>query len=170
METQVIVKASKKEIENLFNDANLPYMIKYYEVNKDTNDITVLIRHAENTRVRKKKFDNIKDMDKAFRSSQNKKEPKSLILGSIYITGQNITYPLYGNKHVTPYGTLVIDGEIGKKVCRIQEDNNYYNYITYNRKRYYVTNIGHYMAANFVLDKHKTKDYYYERGYQEVII
>lgn len=171
METQVIVTASKKEIEDLFNDVNLPYLIKYYEVNKDNpNDITVVIRHAENVRVRKKKFDNIKAMDKAFR-----KEGKdlSMLLDSISIIGQNITYPMYGNKHATAYGTLVIDGKIGKKVCRIQEDNeynNYSNYITYNRKRYYVKNIGRYMAANFVIDEHKTKDYYYSKGYQEVII
>ena len=167
METQVTVTASKKEIEELFNDVNLPYLIKYYEVNKDNpSDMIVIIRHAENVRVRKKKFDSIKALDKAFR-----KEGKDLymLLDSISIVGQNITYPLYGNKHATAYGTLVIDGKIGKKVCRIQEEaNTYNNYITYNRKRYYVKDIGRYMAANFVVDEHNTKDYYYSRGYQEV--
>lgn len=169
METQVIVTASKKEIEDLFNDVNLPYLIKYYEVNKDNpNDITVLIRHAETVRVRKKKFDNIKAMDKAFRKDTGE---KFLTLDSISIIGQNITYPMYGNRHATEYGTLVIDGKIGKKVCRIQEETNTYkNYITYNRKRYYVKNIGRYMAANFVIDEHKTKDYYYEKGYQKVFM
>lgn len=168
METQVTVTASKKEIEELFNDVNLPYLIKYYEVNKDTpNDITVIIRHAETVRVRKKKFDNIKDMDKAFRKDTGE---RFLTLNSISIIGQNITYPLYGNKHATAYGTLVIDGKIGKKVCRIQEDNEYSDYITYNRKRYYVKNIGRYMAANFVIDENKTKDYYYSKGYQKVFM
>lgn len=167
METQVTVTASKKEIEELFNDINLPYLIKYYEVNKDNpSDMTVIIRHAENVRVRKKKFDSIKALDKAFR-----KEGKDLymLLDSIAIVGQNITYPLYGNKHATEYGTLVVDGKIGKKVCRIQEETDTYKkYITYNRKRYYVKNIGRYMAANFVVDEHSTKDYYYSKGYQEV--
>lgn len=169
METQVTVTASKKEIEELFNDRNIPYLIKYYEVNKDNpSDMTVIIRHADNVRVRKKKFDSLKDLDKAFRK---KGEDKSLLLDSITIVGQNITYPLYENKHVTAYGTLVVDGKIGKKVCRIQKEaNTYKNYITYNRKRYYVKNIGRYMTANFVVDEHNTKDYYYSKGYQEVII
>lgn len=167
METQVTVTASKEDIEELFNDRDLPYLIKYYEVNKDnTSDMTVIIRHADNLRVRKKKFDSIKDLDKAFRK---KGEDKSLLLDSIAIVGQNITYPMFGNKHATAYGTLVVDGKIGKKVCRIQEEG-YNNYITYNRKRYYVKNIGRYMAANFVVDEHNTKDYYYSKGYQEVII
>lgn len=169
METIVTVTASTKEIEELCNDRDLPYLIKCYAVNIDNpSDMTVLIRHADNLRVRKKKFASIKDLDKSFRREG---KDKSLILDSIAIVGQNITYPLYGNKHATEYGTLVIDGKIGKKVCRIQEEaDTYKNYITYNRKRYYVKNIGRYMAANFVVDEHNTKDYYYSKGYQEVII
>lgn len=169
METIVTVTASTKEIEELFNDRDLPYLIKCYAVNIDNpSDMTVLIRHADNLRVRKKKFASIKDLDKAFRKEG---KDKSLTLDSIAIVGQNITYPLYGNKHATAYGTLVIDGKIGKKVCRIQEEaDTYKNYIIYNRKRYYVKNIGRYMAANFVVDEHNTKDYYYSKGYQKVII
>ena len=169
METQVKVTAIQKEIEELISDRDLPYLIKCYAVNIDNpSEMTVLIRHAENLRIRKKKFDSIKALDKAFRKEGR---DQSMTLDSIAIVGQDITYPLYGNKHATAYGTLVVDGKIGKKVCRIQEETDTYkNYITYNRKRYYVKNIGRYMAANFVVYEHNTKDYYYSKGYQEVII
>lgn len=55
---------------------------------------------------------------------------------------KNYTIPYYGNKRIQPYGDLVIsDGEC-RKTCKIQDDGAK-QYITFNRKRYYVRNAGY---------------------------
>lgn len=55
----------------------------------------------------------------------------------------NYTIPLYGNERILPYGTLrVYDDIIGnRKDVQIKEEGSK-QYFTFNRKRYYVRNIG----------------------------
>ena len=82
----------------------------------------------------------------------------------IKIIQQNITYPMYGNKRVTPYGKLRVVLGIETKWVDIKLDETkgyfqYSDYFTFNRKRYYVKNIGGYMSANFVIDEEKTIAY-----------
>lgn len=55
------------------------------------------------------------------------------------------TIPLYGNRRCLPYGNLHVNGSIGKKICPIKDGNasvDYRQFITYNRRRYYVKNAG----------------------------
>lgn len=87
---------------------------------------------------------------------------------NLKIINSKITYPMYGNKHCLPYGSLyVTDGKLYKYVD-LKEDyingNFNGNYITLNRKRYYVKDIGSYMAVKFIVDVEKTKEYRDRRG------
>lgn len=54
---------------------------------------------------------------------------------------KNYTIPYYGNKRIQPYGDLVISDGESRKTYKIQEDR-VKQYITFNRKRYYVRNAG----------------------------
>lgn len=183
METEVKVKAKPSELSAFFNKSEESYYVKYYNV-KDKEEVarvrqgldeevtyTVLMRHKEGIKLKTQViYPNLRDLEKDLnKKAKPKEEDKIKILSGITVIRQNITYPLYGNKHVTPYGDLVIDGEIGKKICKIKQDN-YNDYITYNRNRYYVKNIGRYMSANFIVDEGKTKEYYESKGYIKVII
>lgn len=58
------------------------------------------------------------------------------------------TIPLYGNKRVLPYGSLVVSDGIDKKVVDIKEDRGR-QYFTFKRKRYYINNIGSLYNPNF---------------------
>jgi hypothetical protein len=54
--------------------------------------------------------------------------------------------PHFGNTHIMPYGTLrVTNGEV-TKICKTKGDRNTdivgYQYITFQRKRYKVMNVG----------------------------
>jgi len=49
--------------------------------------------------------------------------------------------PLYGNKRVLPYGSLVVSDGIDKKIVDIKEDRGRW-YFIFKRKRYYISNIG----------------------------
>lgn len=63
---------------------------------------------------------------------------------------KNYTIPYCGNKRIQPYGDLVIfDGEC-RKTCKIQDDGAK-QYITFNRKRYYVRNAGTLYNPKFVI-------------------
>lgn len=63
---------------------------------------------------------------------------------------KNYTIPYYENKRIQPYGDLVIsDGEC-RKTCKIQDDGAK-QYITFNRKRYYVRNAGTLYIPKFVI-------------------
>lgn len=53
----------------------------------------------------------------------------------------NYTIPLYGNKRLFPYATLLVsDGKI-KKVIKTKEEGGK-TYFTFNRKRYGISNSG----------------------------
>jgi len=62
----------------------------------------------------------------------------------IQIVRQDITLPLYGNKHIFPYGqiSLVDDQNPAQaaKWVRIKYDG-IYPYVTFNRKRIYLENV-----------------------------
>lgn len=63
---------------------------------------------------------------------------------------ENYIIPMYGNKRNLPYGDLIVtDGE-SRKTCKIQEDSAK-QYITFNRKRYYVRNAGRLYNPKFVI-------------------
>lgn len=75
----------------------------------------------------------------------------------------SITYPMYGNKHNYPYGKLYVTDGTDSKWVELKEDSYKGNYITFNRKRYYVKDIGRYAMPKFVLDVEKTKSYRADR-------
>ena len=58
----------------------------------------------------------------------------------------NWTIPYFGNKHIMPYGTLLVTDGTEEKVCKtkgdLEYDNSDYQYITFQRKRYRVVNKG----------------------------
>lgn len=63
---------------------------------------------------------------------------------------KNYTIPQYGNNRILPYGDLTVtDGE-NRKTCKIQDDGAN-QYITFNRKRYYVRNAGTLYSPKFVI-------------------
>lgn len=63
---------------------------------------------------------------------------------------KNYTIPYYGNKRIQPYGDLVISDGENRKTCKIQDDGAK-QYITFNRKRYYVRNAGRLYSPKFVI-------------------
>ena len=63
---------------------------------------------------------------------------------------KNYTVPYCGNKRRFSYGDLVVsDGEI-RKTVKIQEEG-VNQYVTFNRKRYYVRNAGTLYSPKFVI-------------------
>lgn len=81
----------------------------------------------------------------------------------LQILQASITYPMYGNKHNYPYGKLYVTDGVIRKWVELKEDSIRGNYITLNRKRYYVQDIGRYAMPKFVLDIEKTKSYRADR-------
>ena len=63
---------------------------------------------------------------------------------------KNYTIPYCGNKRIQPYGDLVISDSENRKTCKIQDDGAK-QYITLNRKRYYVRNAGRFYSPKFVI-------------------
>lgn len=63
---------------------------------------------------------------------------------------KNYTIPYCGNKRIQPYGDLVISDGENRKTCKIQDDGAK-QYITFNRKRYYVRNAGRLYSPKFVI-------------------
>jgi len=57
------------------------------------------------------------------------------------------TIPYFGNRHIIPYGKLLVTDGTEEKVCKtkgdLEYDNSDYQYITFQRKRYRVVNKGH---------------------------
>lgn len=57
------------------------------------------------------------------------------------------TIPYFGNRHIIPYGTLLVTDGKTVKACKtrgdLEYDNSDYQYITFQRKRYRVVNKGH---------------------------
>lgn len=51
------------------------------------------------------------------------------------------TVPLYGNKRLFPYATLLVRSGETRKVIKTKEDGNG-SYFVFNRKRYRMTNQG----------------------------
>lgn len=58
------------------------------------------------------------------------------------------TIPLYGNKRLLPYGSLIVADGTDKKTVRIMEERGR-QYFTFKRKRYYIQNIGSLYSPNF---------------------
>lgn len=63
---------------------------------------------------------------------------------------KNYTIPYCGNKRIQPYGDLVISDGENRKTCKIQDDGAK-QYITFNRKRYYVRNAGNIYSPKYVI-------------------
>lgn len=179
METSIKLKATRLEFEDFLEHESLyPFYFKYYEVDKDSianfrnkgykGDLLfdVLIRHPEATRIAKNKTYTIDGMIKSLSKKAVVKEPIVKTLENLNITKQYITYPMHGNRHSQPYGSLRVENSQGNwKTVDIKEDG-YKQYITFNRLRYYVKNTGRYMSANFVLDKEETNRYYADKGFR----
>ena len=65
---------------------------------------------------------------------------------------KNYTIPYYGNKRSMPYGDLVVSDGKNRKTCKILDDGEK-QYITFNRKRYYVRNVGSLYSPQFVIER-----------------
>ena len=63
---------------------------------------------------------------------------------------KNYIIPYFVNKRTKPYGNLVISDGESRKTCKIQEDGGK-QYITFNRKRYYIRNAGRLYSPKFVI-------------------
>lgn len=68
----------------------------------------------------------------------------------------NWIVPYFGNVHIMPYGTLrVTNGEV-TKICKTKGDKNTdvlgYQYITFQRKRYKVINVGRLYSPQIKLE------------------
>lgn len=63
---------------------------------------------------------------------------------------KNYTIPYCGNKRILPYGDLVVSDGENKKTVKIQ-DEGAEQYITFNRKRYYIRNAGNLYSPKFVI-------------------
>lgn len=61
----------------------------------------------------------------------------------------NYTIPLFGNRRIFPYGKLLVSNGTTERIKPIKDDGGQ-QYITFNRKRYYVNNIGSLYSPNFV--------------------
>ena len=69
---------------------------------------------------------------------------------SLKILGiQDYTVPMFGSVRSMPYGKLYVTDGNEKKLCVIKEEG-YLQYITFNRRRYYVKNVGCLYAPEFV--------------------
>lgn len=69
----------------------------------------------------------------------------------------NWTIPYYGNRHIIPYGKLLISDGVDEKLCKTKGDTEFDigpQYITFKRKRYEVVNKGTMYNPNLIL-----KDY-----------
>lgn len=64
----------------------------------------------------------------------------------------NYTIPYCGNKRIFPYGDLVVTDGSEKKTCKIKDcTNSSRQYITFNRKRYYIRNAGTLHSPKYVI-------------------
>ncbi len=65
--------------------------------------------------------------------------------------------PYFGNRHIIPYGKLLVSDGVDKKICKTKGDTEFERgpqYITFKRKRYRVVNEGTRHNPNLIL-----KDY-----------
>ena len=80
---------------------------------------------------------------------------------------ENYIIPMYGNKRNLPYGDLIItDGMTSVKV-KIKEDLKG-QYITFNHKRYYVSNVGRLYSPKFVFEGACYENYNWLQLYTEI--
>lgn len=179
MENSIKLQATRDEFADFIErEDKYDFIFKYYEVERQDlekfrdksykGNITfdVLVRHSEDTRLVNNKTYTFESMIEALEKKHSPKTPTVKELEILRVTKQDITYPLYGNKHSMPYGNLLIENLSGeRKWCRIKEDS-FRQFITFNRKRYYVHDIGRYMSANFEIDKNATTSYYENKGFQ----
>lgn len=63
---------------------------------------------------------------------------------------KNYTIPYFGNKRIFSYGDLVVSDGKNRKTVKIK-DEGAKQYITFNRKRYYVRNAGSLYGPKFVI-------------------
>ena len=59
------------------------------------------------------------------------------------------TIPIFGNKRVLPYAKLLVSDGITEKLRPIIDDGGR-QYITFNRKRYYIKNAGSLYSPRYV--------------------
>lgn len=68
------------------------------------------------------------------------------------------TIPYYGNRHIIPYGKLLVsDGET-EKICKTKGDTEFEHglqYITFKRKRYLVVNCGSMYSPKLKLENYE---------------
>lgn len=58
------------------------------------------------------------------------------------------TIPTFGNSRVMPYGKLLVSDGTKEKACSIM-DKGFRQYVVFDRKKYYVNNIGTLYHPNF---------------------
>ncbi|MBQ3543488.1 MAG: hypothetical protein IJA34_00625 [Lachnospiraceae bacterium] len=63
---------------------------------------------------------------------------------------KNYIVPFCGNKRILPYGDLIISDGESRKTVKIKDEGEK-QYITFNRKKYYVRNAGSLYSPKFVI-------------------
>ena len=151
MESEVRIKATINDIYHEFKTNKLFSIKRYSPLEKipdnvdENNDIfvfDVLIRHEELPKNLTKTTYTLKGLEKAILRLRNTSYdvPKVRILGVV-----DYTIPMCGNKRCLPYGKLKVTDGITTKIVPIKDGDSivdYKQYITFNRKRYYIRNIG----------------------------
>lgn len=61
------------------------------------------------------------------------------------------TIPMYGNKRIFPYGKVEVSNGTDIKVVKFEGDNFCKPSFTFNRKRYFMENIGSLYNPNFII-------------------
>ena len=61
------------------------------------------------------------------------------------------TVPMLGNKHIHPYGTLLVSDGVKSQRVKFELDSGLYGTVTFQRKKYRVRNVGDLMAPRIVV-------------------
>lgn len=62
------------------------------------------------------------------------------------------TIPMYGNKRIFPYGYIEVSNGTDTKVVKFDKDNKWLRFsFTFNRKRYFMENIGGLYNPKFII-------------------
>ena len=141
MESHVRIKSTAKEMEREFRK-NPIFSIRMYELEDDTlynqlkdTDTAIfkaIIRHTELAKELQNRVYTIKGLERAILNAPREKPKIKLI----EVLDYNIPY--YGNKHIFPYGTLLIETEEGNRMKVKTQEKDGTTFIKVGGFTYYI--------------------------------
>lgn len=154
MESSVRIKATSHDMRDAFEN-NKVFSVRYYEPlenlpdNFDENELILfkaLVRHRKIEKELQNRVYTIKGLEKAILNAPTEK-PTITLLKVL-----NYTVPMYGNKRVLPYATLLIKDWNGvEKKVQTKEDYGRV-YIKVGGFTYYVKNNGGLHYPNLTIE------------------